>query len=186
MNRILFAAAAVVAGLSGCQSPARYVDMQADAGVVAIPADSDVWPTYYRTRALEKIREHVGANYEIIGQGEVPTGKTTINSQQMSNDRISGVTTTQDTKEWQIAYRKKALPTTVTNGMPNMPGMGGVQQTQYRPGAGLGAQPAGGIIPPGAQGNNLAPSVAPAGGALPGGGSGMYVNTGAMVGGGIR
>jgi hypothetical protein len=180
MNRLLFGVAAVVAGLSGCASPARYVNQQGDTGIVAIPADTDIWPTYYRTRALEKIREHVGPNYEIIDQGEVVTGKTTMNSQQVNNGHVSGVMTTQDTKEWQIAYRKKHAPA----GMTGLPGMGGVQQTQYRPAAGLGSgvQPAGGFGQPGAPGNSLVPSVAPVGAAGMPGGSGPYVQGGATIG----
>jgi hypothetical protein len=205
MNRfLLVAAAVVVAGLSGCATPAHDIsfDPQSGTGVVAIPGNSDMFPTYYRSAALDLIKQHVGPNYEILNEQTVPIGKTTVNAQQINGDRVNGVTTTQDTTEYQITYRKKMLPTTVTPGLPGMPGVpgaGGVQQTQYRPAAGMGAgiQPAGGIAPtgtpvmqagfqqpggmttPGAQGNAIVPSVAPAGPA----GSGMYGNAGATFGG---
>ena len=58
--------AAVVAGLSGCASPARYVETQGDTGVVAIPSNSDVWPNYNRKAAMALIEKHVGPNYEIV------------------------------------------------------------------------------------------------------------------------
>jgi hypothetical protein len=202
MTRLLLVAAAVVvAGLSGCATPAHDVsfDPQSGTGVVAIPANSDMFPTYYRSAALDLIKQHVGPNYEILNEQQVKTGQTTVNNQQIGSDRISGVATTQDVLEYHLTYRKQMLPTTVTPGLPGMPGAGGLQQTQYRPAAGMGAgiQPAGGIAPtgttvmqagmqqpggmmtPGAQGNAIVPSVAPAAPA----GSGMYGNAGATFGG---
>lgn len=181
MKRILFVVAAMVVGLSGCASPARYVEMQSDSGVVAIPANTDVWPTFYRTRALEKIQEHVGPNYEIIDQRQVTTGQTTVNNQQVNATGVSGVTTTQETTEWRIAYRKKQGSGSVTPTMPGMPGASGVQQTQFRPGMGTGGvQPAGGMQPQGAPVNPVVPSVAPVN---PAGGSGVYGSGGATFGG---
>jgi hypothetical protein len=54
MTRVMFGVAAVLAGLSGCASPAKYVskDSLNASGVVAIPADTDVWPTSNRRAAL--------------------------------------------------------------------------------------------------------------------------------------
>src|SRR5262249_44480675 len=48
MNRLLLLAAAVVAGLSGCASPAHDVSWnpQTGVGVVSIPDNTDMFPTY--------------------------------------------------------------------------------------------------------------------------------------------
>jgi hypothetical protein len=160
MTRLLFAAALVVAGLSGCASPARYIDRTPDGGIVAIPANTDYFPTYNRSAAIEKIKEHVGPNYEITWEGEVAKGQQTVSNQQINGKTESSVTTTQDLKEYQIAYRRKSG----AMGMPMgpLPGQyGGVQQTQYLPGSpATGVKQAGGVVP----------SAAPVGGVYPAGG----------------
>jgi hypothetical protein len=187
MTRMLLLVAAVTAGLSGCATPARDIswDPLSGTGIVAIPANSNMFPTYYRNEALALIEKRVGPNYEIVEEREVPIGQTTLNNQQLNNDSMLGITTTKNLTEYHIAYRKKALPTTVT---PGLPGAGSIQQTQFRPGTGGvgtgGVQPAGGMLPPGAPGNTLVPSVAPvnpAGGL--GSGTGVSGAAGASVGG---
>jgi hypothetical protein len=162
MTRLLFAAALVVAGLSGCASPARYIDRTPDGGIVAIPANTDYFPTYNRSAAIEKIKEHVGPNYEIVEERETPKGQQTFSNQQVNNkgQSITNTTTTQDLTEWQITYRRKSG----VMGMPMspLPGQfGGVQQTQYLPGSpATGVKQAGGVVP----------SAAPVGGVYPAGG----------------
>ena len=86
MNRFVFGVVAIIAGLSGCASPARFIERTGDSGVVAIPANTDVWPSYNRTEAMDLIRKHVGSNFEIVEEREVPTGKTTVNNSQVNND----------------------------------------------------------------------------------------------------
>lgn len=178
MNRLMLGVAvAVVAGLSGCSSSARYIERSGDSGVVAIPADTDVWPTYHRRNALALIEKHVGPNFEIIGGREVATGTATTNHQNTNNEQTfnnsnpflpatkqttTTTTTTRDLKEYHIAYRMKAMPFGTTGN--------GIQQTQYVPGtSGVGVQPAGGIFP----------SVGPNAGVVPAGGPTVTGSAGA-------
>jgi len=170
MSRLLLGVAAVVAGLSGCASPARYIERGADSGVVAIPANTDEWPSYHRREALTLIQKHLGSNYEIIEEREVATGQRTVNNQHVKSEQVmnrsnpflpaekqtvDNTTTTHDITEWRIAYRKVNTPATDT---------GGIQQTQYIPGtAPPGVYPAGGI-------GGIVPSCAPGAGVVSAGG----------------
>ena len=181
------------------QSPAHFVEKTGDSGVVAIPANTNVWPTYYQTEAMAKIREHVGPNFEIVHEGLVQTGKTTVNNEHLNNDRmlnnqtINTTTTTQDMTEWRITYRKKAGPAPIINdgtarGLPNgRSGAGGVQPAgglQPAGGAhplGNGVQSAGGPVSPVGAGSSVIPAVGP-GPIPPTGGPGAYGQTGAFVG----
>jgi hypothetical protein len=168
-----------VAGAGGCASPAKYVEKQGDAGVVAIPNNTDSWPSYHRRAALDLIRKHVGPQFEIVEEREVVVGQTTHNNQQVNTEQtvnsripflpaerqtITNTTTQHDITEWRIVYRRKQSP--VAGPMtPGAPG-GQVVQTQY-PAAGAvpGVQPAGGTPPTGTTGTGsyLIPSVKPAG-----------------------
>jgi hypothetical protein len=164
-------AAVVVTGLSGCASPARYVEKSGDVGVIAIPANTDVWPMHYRSEALALIERHVGPNFEIVEEKEIAVGSRTNNNQQVKReqtfnstmpfmpaekDTVTNTTSTHDITEWRIAYRKKYTP---LGGMPGgsaggqnpyapLP-TGGVTQTQYMPASGgaAGVQPTSGIVP---------------------------------------
>src|SRR5262245_56500841 len=124
MNRLVLGSVALVAALSGCASPARYVERTGDTGVIAIPANTDSFPSYNRSEAMALIHKHVGANFEILEEREVATGKRTLNDQQVNNEQtwntsnpllpankqtVQNTTTTQDVTEWRIAYRKKTL-----------------------------------------------------------------------------
>ncbi|MFO0851063.1 MAG: hypothetical protein U0871_21285 [Gemmataceae bacterium] len=171
MKRVLVLAAAVAAAAgSGCAN-ARYVQKGTDEGVVAIPSNSDSWPDYQRTKALDLIQAHVGPSYEIVNEQEVVTGHTTVNQQDTKREatingtipflpaekqQVTTTTTEVPQREWQIHYRKVA----------------GVAARPPLPGAGLlpaggpppttAAVPAGGMQPPA-----VGPSVVPAGGMLP-------------------
>ena len=124
MNRILLAVAVVLTGLSGCATPARYVDKSGDSGIVAIPANTDSWPMHYRAEAVALIEKHVGPGYEIVEEKEVAVGQQTNNNQQVKRekafnpnmpyvsgekDTITNTTTTHDVTEYRIAYRKKPM-----------------------------------------------------------------------------
>jgi hypothetical protein len=170
MNRILFAVAAVVTGLSGCVSPARYVEKSptGDTGVIAIPANTDTWPMHYRSEAVALIQKHVGPNFEIVDEKEVVVGNRTDNNQYVKReqaynnpftgpvekDTITNTTSTHDLTEYRITYRKKSGPmaiglnnltSTGGGGLTQTPtGPAGVTQTQYISGSGAaGVQPAG-------------------------------------------
>ena len=126
MTRKLFCATftlIVVTGLSGCTSGARFVndDKSARSGVVAIPDNSNVWPTYYRDSAYQLIREQYPAfnpQTDIVSQGEVKVGEITQNNQSTEKgflgdnkpikgeiDRTVTSTSTSDKLEWRIQYR---------------------------------------------------------------------------------
>lgn len=198
MTRLILSMAALAAGLAGCASPARYIEKSGDSGVVAIPANTNVWPTYYQTEAMAKIRAHVGPNFEIIEEREVATGKTTVNNEQVSNDKafnkqtINNTMTTQDVNEWRITYRKKTGPAPIINGgnargLPNGRGpvggaqpVGGVQPAGGTQPLSNGVQSAGGPISPLGAGSNVIPAVGP--GPVPPSGSGVYGSTAAFIG----
>jgi hypothetical protein len=175
MTRVFLGVAALVASLSGCTS-AQVVskDPTTGIGVVSIPENTDVWPTHYRQAALALIEKDTGPNPEryIIQEGVVVVGKKTNNNQQVNSDpsfnrqTVMATTTTTDVTQYQITYRKRAMP-----GLPTgLPGANGMQQTQFMQGpggvagpggmAGSGVQPAGGIVP----------NVGPGGGMYPAGG----------------
>jgi hypothetical protein len=66
--------------LMGCADPvARQVLRTRDAGVVAIPDNTDRYPNYNRSQALDIINDHVGRRYEIEKEEEFVLGATTTN-----------------------------------------------------------------------------------------------------------
>jgi hypothetical protein len=176
MNRFAIGVLALLAGMSGCASPARYVQKNPDSVTIAIPENTDVWPTHYRAAAEALAKQHLGTNCVAVDEKEVATGAIN-NASPSANAAPAG-------KEWRITYMKKPLQPGIPMGGP-LPGAIGMRSTL--PGAGLGAgvQPAGGNVPPGAytpgsltganttmgantmsatMGNPVVPSVAPPGG----------------------
>ena len=114
----------IITGLSGCVSGARYVndDKTSRSGVVAIPENSNVWPTYYRDGAYQLIREqypNFNPQTDIVSQSEVKVGEKTQNDQRTDRRFIGGEnkpikgeidqtvtsTSTSDKTEWRIQYR---------------------------------------------------------------------------------
>ncbi len=69
---LVLAATSVIVG--GC-AKARMVEVAQDGGVVAIPANSNRWPNYYRNQAEELIREKCPDGYEIVEEEEVVVGQ---------------------------------------------------------------------------------------------------------------
>jgi hypothetical protein len=148
MKRVLILAAAVATASSvGCAN-ARYVQKMGDEGIVAIPNNTDAWPSYNRTEACRLIEQHVGPNYEIVEEKEVVTGTATTNNQNTNRkatfntdvpflpaekQTTTTTTTSRNLTEYQIHYRKKPGGPTGFPGTPVAP-------------AG-GAAPAGGVVP---------------------------------------
>jgi hypothetical protein len=174
MNRLVLGVAALVAGLSGCASPARYVERTGDSGVIAIPANTDSFPNYNRSEAMALIQRHVGGNFEILEEREVATGKRTFNDQQVNNEQtwnmsnpllpankqtVQNMTTTQDVTEWRIAYRKK-LP--VNSGLGSGSLGNGSLGTSVSPAAGVQPRTAAGAVTPNVQNaGGIVPPVGP-------------------------
>ena len=153
--------ALAVAG--GCASPAKYVEKRGDSGTIAIPNNTDTWPSHNRREALALIQKHVGVNYEILEEREVVVGQSTNNNQQVNTEdtfnreipfqpaqkqTINTTTTQRDITEWRIVYRRKADAT-------------GAPMTTQPTGNVLA--PAGGV--PGA--SNVVPNVQPVGAVVP-------------------
>jgi hypothetical protein len=125
MHRILICATClfVVSALPGCMGGARVIRQDAASGVVVIPENTNVFPTYYQNAAVEAIRREHGPNVEIAwGKGEeVVVGQETRN-EQVVDRRVRGddkkpggelvkntnVTTTTDKKEYRLEYRVSA------------------------------------------------------------------------------
>jgi hypothetical protein len=164
MNRLMIGVAALVAAVSGCATPARYVEKNPESGVVAIPANTDTFPTYYHTEAIDLIRRHVGSNFEIVEEREVPTGQMTVNNQHVNNDdmfksqTVKNTTMTQEVKEWHIVYRKKASP--VRGDGMQLGASGGLAPAGGAAAGGGSVKPADGIVPPVGP---MAPSAIPVG-----------------------
>ena len=151
MKKLLLLAAAVVAAASTGCGGARYVHRAGDEGIVAIPANTDTWPTNHRSSAMKLIEQHVGSNYDILEEKEVATGQTTTNNQNMNKEATfntsvpflpaekqttTTTTTTRDITEYRIHYRKR------TGTLVGTPGGG--------PGP-VGGLPIGGVTSAGAQ-----------------------------------
>jgi hypothetical protein len=60
-------------GLSGCCT-ARFVSVDGTSAVVAIPDDSNTWPTYNRQHAEELMQQKFPQGYVIDHEEEVVTG----------------------------------------------------------------------------------------------------------------
>lgn len=104
---------------SGCPS-VRVVSKQESGGVIAIPANTDIWPFRYRSKAEAMIAQQCPKGYVIELEEEYVTGQQTHveeehrdNTQQLSKraslsvETSNSTATTSDVKEWRIHYRKK-------------------------------------------------------------------------------
>ena len=103
--------------LTGC---ARQVVRATNHGVVAIPANTNVWPLRFRDKAEKIMTEHFPEGYVIdheeetvVGQTEnietESVGATVFEKGPFSIDTGSAQTvrTTSDETEWRIYYRRR-------------------------------------------------------------------------------
>lgn len=107
---------------AGCASTtARPILRERDGGIVAIPDNSDRFPDYNRSQALDLIEEHVGKQFEIVREeefvlGPVTTSETTSTKRpvwswfipwRLSESASSSSTnTTRNQTEYRLQYRK--------------------------------------------------------------------------------
>jgi hypothetical protein len=79
-NRISVVALFLAFGTMGCASTrqARYVYQDGQFGVVGIPENTDLWPSFYRQKADELMKEHFPEGYEIVRAEEVDAGSRTL------------------------------------------------------------------------------------------------------------
>lgn len=106
-------------GATGCQS-VRVVSQGQAGGVIAIPANTDMWPFRYRSKAEAMLAQQCPEGYIIELEEEFVVGQSTNvqeshrqDEQQISKrasftvDSTNTTATTSDVKEWRIYYRKK-------------------------------------------------------------------------------
>lgn len=74
-NLFLLTALAGLLTASGCAN-ARYVQTDQNSGVVAMPSNTNCWPTYYRDHAEALMRQKCPAGYEIVREEEAVVGQT--------------------------------------------------------------------------------------------------------------
>jgi hypothetical protein len=97
----------------GCASGARYIVRQPNGGMVSIPENSDVWPTYYRSKADELMKKQFPGGYVVDREEEVVVGQTSTNHQSTDTHKVGPFTVdaqtqnaveTHDKTEYRITY----------------------------------------------------------------------------------
>ncbi len=73
-NAFLLVASIGLSALTGCAN-ARYVKTDQGSGVVAMPSNTNCWPTYYRDHAEALIRQKCPNGYEVVGEEEAVVGQ---------------------------------------------------------------------------------------------------------------
>ena len=73
---VLGALAVALLGLTGCAAP-RFVQVNAEGGVVALPSNTNHWPTYYRDKAEAMMRQKCPNGYEVVHEAEAVVGQVT-------------------------------------------------------------------------------------------------------------
>ena len=116
------------ASLTGCAN-ARYLQVDHDTWVIAMPENTNCWPTYYRDHALALMRQQCPNGYEVVHEEESVVGQvahthTETESRPPPALSIGGVasvavplgnteektretTNYENVTEWRIYYRAK-------------------------------------------------------------------------------
>jgi len=105
-------------GLTGCGNTARYVAATNNDGIIAIPANTDEWPTHYRRDAEKLMQDKCPQGYVIDHEEEVSVGTVTTHQTKADPDPIKGMllgqkvdaTEVHDQKEWHITFHAKEPP----------------------------------------------------------------------------
>ncbi len=104
-------AALLLGPCCGCVG-ARYVSLGPEGGIVAVPENTNVWPTFYRDKAEALMRDACPEGYVIEHQGEVTVGSRTSEytgapDASVSSLLKSGKTTeVRPLTEWQIVFHR--------------------------------------------------------------------------------
>jgi hypothetical protein len=106
----------------GCAGTARLVSRDSNSGVVAVPENSNRWPSFYRKHAEELMKANCPDGYTIVKEEEVVVGQTqhthTTTDRSGSpllaalhidpiNENSNQTTSYDDRKEWRIYYQAK-------------------------------------------------------------------------------
>src|SRR5258708_4542779 len=107
--------------LCGC-GHARYVTLDANGGVVAIPTNTDEWPCHYRVKAEEMMKMKCPQGYVIEREEEVVVGTTRQTDTHTDTtghpllaalqvapitEKTQETTSYHDQSEWRIWFRAK-------------------------------------------------------------------------------
>jgi hypothetical protein len=144
----------VVAGLSGCASPAHVIRKDPTSVVVAVPDDTNTWPFYYRDEATRTAAEFI-QDPELKSIQRVKVGEQMVNTQDMTRRDLTGkkekplgevttstnTTSVSDKYEFQLAYVSRTAGR-VPNTFINNTGRTAIP-------AGDSVTPAGGLLSPG-------------------------------------
>jgi hypothetical protein len=120
----------VVAGLSGCATPVKVIQQDANSVTVAIPDNTNSWPFYYRDEATKAATQTLADVDPVpISTKRVKVGTTTTNTLDTAHHDIGGgenkppigdvttsrsTTSTSDAYEYRLVFQKKQ-----TNSVPN-------------------------------------------------------------------
>src|SRR3954447_1558533 len=106
----------VVAGLSGCASPAKVIRQDPTSVVVAIPDNTNSWPFYYQDEAKTAAGNYIQDPVLVLSQ-RVKVGEQTTNTTDTTRREVGGpdkprsfgevmtssnVTSVSDRYEWQL------------------------------------------------------------------------------------
>jgi hypothetical protein len=113
----------------GCANHARLVERDNTGGIVAVPENSNRWPSYNRKHAEELMRANCPQGYTIVKEEEVVVGQTQhtqtntdrSGSQVLAalhidpvNEKTNQTTFYDDKKEWRIYYQANGATPTQT------------------------------------------------------------------------
>jgi hypothetical protein len=114
---------------TGCASTtARTVLRDRDGGVVAIPENTDRFPDYNRSQAIDLIRDHLGKEFEIVREEEYVIGPVTTSETNFTkrpalgwlvpwrwSDQATTTSTsaTRNQTEYRLHYRRSGVPDAV-------------------------------------------------------------------------
>ncbi len=139
------ACVAMVAGLSGCASPARVIKSDSASVLVAVPDQTNDWPFHYRDEA-QKVAATYISDPVLVGTNRVKVGESVVSTQNTDRRDLGGkdnkakfgeatstttTTAASDTYEYHLEFQSRAagrssLPT--PTGQPFNPA-GPIQQT---------------------------------------------------------
>jgi hypothetical protein len=154
--RILAGAVVLLAlGSVGCTGP-RIISQDQYGGVIAMPSNSNYWPTYYRSKAEEMMAKKCPQGFHIEHEEEVVVGQSVTNRNtsdtqtqdipgrknrsdlQVTTTESTHTTTAHDLTEYRITFRANTAP-----GMSMTPPSG----MSVVPASGVGMAPPPGTLP---------------------------------------
>ena len=127
---------ALVAFCGGCAGSARLVARDNSGGIVAVPENSNRWPTFYRKHAEELMQANCPDGYTITKEEEVVVGQiqythTTTDRTGSPflaalhidpiNERSNQTTSYEDRKEWRIYFQAKGAEPVPSGSLPAPP-----------------------------------------------------------------